>query len=151
MDKTSLPPVLAAEDEETDAFILRRAFEMASVPQTLVVVADGQEAVDYLGGNPPYADRVLHPLPGLLLLDLKMPRMNGFDVLAWLASRPDFKCLPTVVLSSSPDDADILRARQMGARDYFVKPNSLSDYVKIVQSLHARWLAGMPNPQPSCS
>jgi CheY-like chemotaxis protein len=77
----ALPLVLAAEDEETDAFILRLAFEKAEVANPLIVVPDGQVAVDYLRGAPPYQDRTVHPLPGLLTLDLKMPRMNGFDVL----------------------------------------------------------------------
>jgi CheY-like chemotaxis protein len=138
-------PVLVAEDEETDGFILRLGFERAGLPNPLLVVRDGQEALDYLIGNAPYADRSIHPLPALLLLDLKMPRMNGFEVLAWLATRPDFKDLPAVVLSSSSDDSDIQKARQMGARDYFVKPHSLSDLVKILQRLHTRWLPVMPN------
>lgn len=133
--------MLVAEDEETDALILRTAFKQAGIIHPLVVVTDGQEAVHYLCGNDPYGDRAAHPLPALLLLDLKMPQMSGFDVLAWLASRPDFKYLPAVVFSSSANDQDISKARQMGARDYFVKPNSISDYVKIAQIIHKRWLA----------
>lgn len=136
--KTNLAPVLAAEDEESDALILRLAFQRAGVPHPLVIVGDGQEAVDYLTGSPPYTDRTIHPLPGLLLLDLKMPRMNGFEVLAWMGPRPEFKDLPAIVLSSSANDADILMARQMGARDYVVKPHALPDYVKLIQGLLAR-------------
>jgi len=139
--KTECSPVLLAEDEETDALILRMAFEKAGIARTLVVVSDGQEAVDYLCGNGPYKDRSAHPLPALLVLDLKMPRMNGFDVLAWLASRPEFKDLPAVVLSSSADSHDLARARQLGACDYFVKPHAVSDYVKVAEMIHARWLA----------
>ena len=149
--KNENPPVLLAEDEETDAFILRMAFENAGIVHPLVVLRDGQEAVDYLCGNAPYTDRSVHPLPALLLLDLKMPRMDGFGVLAWLASRQDFKDLPAVVFSSSANDQDISKARQMGARDYFVKPHSLSDYAKIVQMIHSRWLtiaSHQPKPIP---
>jgi CheY-like chemotaxis protein len=83
----SFLPVLVAEDEESDAVILRLAFQKAHVPHPLVIVHDGQEAVDYLLGKGHYADRILHPIPALILLDLKMPRMSGFDVLAWLQTQ----------------------------------------------------------------
>ena len=102
-----LRPVLAAEDEESDAMILRLAFQRAQLPCPLVIVRDGQEVVDYLIGNGVYADRRIHPLPASIVLDLKMPRMDGFDVLTWLAMQPDFREIPTVVLSSSPDPSDI--------------------------------------------
>jgi CheY-like chemotaxis protein len=133
-------PVLVAEDEVSDAIILRLAFQRADVPHPLVIVGDGQEAVDYLAGNGHYPDRAIHPLPALILLDLKMPRMNGLDVLAWLAARPDFKSSPTVVLSSSAAESDMQKARQLGARDYLIKPHGLTDLVKIVKQLYTRWL-----------
>jgi CheY-like chemotaxis protein len=144
--KTKLPPVLAAEDEESDRFILQFAFEKSKLTNPLILVRDGQEAVDYLSGTGSFADRSIHPLPRLMILDLKMPRLNGFDVLAWLATRADFKEMPAVVLSSSSDDADIQRARQLGARDYFVKPHSLDELVKIIQGLHQRWLSAASDP-----
>ncbi len=137
---TNLPVVLAAEDQETDASLLRAAFERAGVRHPLFIVRDGQEAVEYLTGQPPFRDRTRFPMPVLLLLDLKMPRLNGFDVLAWLASHSDFQELPTIVLSSSWYDQDVLKARQLGARDYFIKPVQLSEYVKIIKGLKDRWL-----------
>ena len=85
---TARAPILSAEDELTDQLILQAAFKKTGLPNPLVFLQDGQEAVDYLAGRPPYADRGAHPLPGLLLLDLKMPRMDGFDVLTWLAGQP---------------------------------------------------------------
>ena len=133
-------PVLAAEDEESDAFILRLAFQKAGVSNPLVIVSDGHEAIDYLASHGRYSDRNAHPLPALLLLDLKMPRMSGFDVLRWLSMQPNFQHLPAIVLSSSSDESDLLRARQLGARDYFVKPLSLPDFVGIIKSLQSRWL-----------
>lgn len=136
--------VLAAEDEPTDGYILQLAFERAGLTNPLTLVSDGQAAVNYLTGTPPYDDRAVHPLPGLLILDLKMPRMNGFDVLAWLRAHPDFNALPAVVLSSSSDDEDIARARSLGARDYFVKPHSLDDLVAILHRLSAHWLTPSP-------
>jgi len=134
-------PILAAEDEASDRMILELAFERAKLPCPLVVVLDGQEAVDYLSGQGRYADRVAHPLPALVVLDLKMPIMNGFDVLAWLAEQPDFKEIPAVVLSSSADELDMKKARQLGAREYFVKPHSLDELIKMAHEMQARWLS----------
>jgi CheY-like chemotaxis protein len=136
----TLRPILAADDEEADRFILTLAFEKAKLPHPVVTVRDGKEVVDYLSGHAPFTDRAIHPLPALLLLDLKMPRMDGFEVLAWLGTQPDFKDLHVVVLSSSSDDSDIQKARQLGARDYFIKPHALSDWVKILESLQSRYL-----------
>ena len=133
--------ILVAEDEETDVFFLRHALSRAGLPHELVVAQDGQEAIDYLSGQAPYTDRARHPLPALLLLDLKMPRMTGFDVLAWLRRRPEFKQLPAVVLTSSPDEADRRRAEQLGAAQYLVKPQNVQDLLKLVQDLQAKWLA----------
>jgi CheY-like chemotaxis protein len=135
-------PILAAEDEETDALLLAMAFKKAGLPNALVIVRDGQEAVDYLAGQPPYADRSRHPLPGLLLLDLKMPRMNGFEVLEWLAARPDFKDLPVVVLSSSAYESDVAKALGMGAREYRVKPHDYKQLTGLLLEVMARWMAG---------
>ena len=137
---STLAPVLAAEDEETDAYILRYAFEQARLANPLTIVGDGQEVVNYLAGAAPYSDRTLHPLPVLVTLDLKMPRMNGFNVLVWLRDRPEFKDLPVVVISSSSDDADINEARDLGARDYFVKPHLLDDFIEIARTIQQRWL-----------
>jgi CheY-like chemotaxis protein len=136
--------VLVAEDEPTDALILRLAFEAAGLANPLTIVSDGRTAVDYLSGIPPYDDRTAHPLPALLVLDLKMPRMNGFDVLTWLRAHPDFNALPAVVLSSSSADEDIERARSLGARDYFVKPYSLDDLIAILHRLREQWLTRPP-------
>ena len=129
--------------------ILRMAFERAGVTNPLVVVRDGQEAVDYLSGAGDYSDRQRFPLPGLILLDLKMPRMDGLDVLAWLAGRPELKGLPAIVLSSSPDQSDIRRAKEAGALEYFVKPHSLRELVAILQTLHSRWLAELRGDKPN--
>ncbi len=141
-------PILVAEDEESDRFIIKLAFDSAKLLHPLVTVRDGKECVDYLSGLAPFADRALHPMPALLLLDLKMPRMDGFDVLTWLASRPELQDLPVFVLSSSSADSDIEKARRLGARDYFIKPHALSDLVKILQSLQSRWLLAAPVPAP---
>ncbi len=133
-------PILLAEDDENDALLMRVALQKAGVSRPLIVARDGQETVDYLEGRGPYADRGRFPLPALLLLDLKMPRMNGFDVLAWLQGRPEL-ALPVVVLSSSEVAADIEKARLLGADDYHVKPQEFADLLKIILELKGRWLA----------
>jgi CheY-like chemotaxis protein len=134
-------PILAAEDEHTDAVLLEMALRHAGVPNPLVLTHDGEAAVDYLRGAGLYGDRAAHPLPGLLLLDLKMPRMSGFDVLEWLSSRPELKYLPVVVLSSSSDARDLQKAKEMGAREYLVKPHDFHGLIQMVQGVAARWLA----------
>jgi CheY-like chemotaxis protein len=140
MPTNSLRPVLAAEDDESDAMLLRLAFKRAEIPHSLIIVPDGQEAIDYLSGNPPFADRLNSPLPALLLLDLKMPRLNGFDVLEWWRARDELRDLPVVVLSSSVHETDMDKARGMGAREYIIKPHGFSELTKLVQELCARWL-----------
>jgi CheY-like chemotaxis protein len=133
-------PILVADDEETDRLILKFACEISKLPHPIVMVRDGTDVVDYLSGHAPFTDRAIHPLPELLLLDLKMPRMDGFEVMTWLATRPDFKDLPVVVLSSSSADSDIQQARQLGARDYFTKPHAIADWVEMLQTLQSRYL-----------
>jgi CheY-like chemotaxis protein len=134
-------PILVAEDEESDVVLLRMALEKAGVPNPLITARDGQETIEYLSGEGQFSDRTTNPLPGLLILDLKMPRMTGFDVLCWLAANPAFKELPVVVLSSSSYEEDMTKARQLGAREYYVKPHSLKQLVEILRQLAERWLA----------
>lgn len=137
----SLRPVLAAEDDEGDATLLRLAFKRLKVSSPLVIVHDGQEAIDYLNGEGIYADRSKHPLPSVLLVDLKMPRLSGFDVLAWCGARPELRALPIVVMSSSSHETDMSKALRLGARDYVVKPHGFSQLTRLVQALGQRWFS----------
>src|SRR5882724_12803021 len=138
--------VLVAEDDPSDVFFLKRAFNLAGVPTTLYFVRDGQEAIDYLEGENGYADRETHPLPDLVLLDLKMPRMNGFDVLEWLRKQPGLKRLLVTVLTSSDQPQDINRAYDLGANSYLLKPNSTNDLAEVVKRLQRYWLELNRNP-----
>jgi CheY-like chemotaxis protein len=131
--------VLVADDDENDFIILRRAFQKAGLAHRLVHVLDGEAAIDYLSGKSPFEDRVLYPAPSLLLLDLKMPRVNGFDVLAWLQGRSDLDALNVVVLSASQLEADRNQATQLGADDYCTKPHDFDELVKLARDLDARW------------
>jgi CheY-like chemotaxis protein len=131
--------VLVADDDENDFIILRRAFQKAGLTHRLIHVQDGEAAIDYLSGNAPYVDRVLYPAPNLLLLDLKMPRVNGFDVLAWLQSRKDLDALNVIVLSASQLEADKNQAAQLGADDYRTKPHDFDELVQMARELDERW------------
>ena len=144
MEKTAT--ILLAEDDENDVFLVRRALQKAGLGHLLMHVANGEEAISYLSGKEPYADRSKNPLPGLLLLDLKMPVATGFDVLAWLRTRSDFKQLPVIILSGSDRDSDKQEASKAGAADYQVKPIAFDELVKIMQALDARWLAQAGKP-----
>jgi len=140
MSTNALRPILAAEDDEGDAMLLRLAFRRAEIAHPLIVVHDGQEAIDYLASKPPYADRVIYPLPALLLLDLNMPRLNGFEVLAWRSGRAELCDLPVVVFSSLSHKTDMDKARSLGAREYIVKPHGFTQLTKLMHELCARWL-----------
>jgi len=134
------PVILVAEDDPNDVFFLRRAFQKAAIKCHILDVSNGQEAIFYLQGMAPYSNRVDYPLPQLLVLDLKMPLMNGFDVLEWLRGQPGLAQLPALVLSSSGQDEDISRARGLGARDYLVKPTDLAQLSELAREIATKWL-----------
>jgi CheY-like chemotaxis protein len=130
----SQPVILLAEDDDNDIFFMRRALQKAEINCPLHVVRNGQETLDYLGGAGPFADRERYPLPAILFLDLKMPFVDGFDVLAWVRSQSPLKDLPVVVLTSSSEDRDRRRASELGAKAYCVKPPA-SEMVKEMMRL----------------
>ncbi len=137
------PPILLAEDDEDDILFIRRAYEKTQLPHELIVTNDGYQVVDYLQGQPPYTDRKRYPLPALLLLDIKMRLMDGFEVLSWLKTHRQLNGLPAVVLSSSTAVSDIKRARELGARDYLIKPSDPKKLVPMLQGLK-HWLNRKP-------
>jgi CheY-like chemotaxis protein len=128
-------PVLYAEDEENDVFLMQRAFKKAGVTNPLRTVADGAQAIRYLQGDGEYADRARHPLPCLLLLDLNLPRKTGLEVLKWTRAQPAFRTLPIIFLTSSNQDRDIGSAYQLGANGYLVKPAGPERLLELVVSL----------------
>ena len=136
--------ILLAEDQPDDVFLMRLALQKAAILSPLFVARDGQEAIEYLSGEGAYANRLNYPLPHLLLLDLKMPRRSGFDVLEWLQAHPELKELPVIVLSSSNLEEDICKAKKLGAADFKVKPSDLGDLITLVREIHTRWLNGTP-------
>ncbi len=132
--------VLYAEDEEDDALLLKLAFEKVGLTQALLVVDDGEAAIEYLSGTGQFADRSQFPLPSLVLLDLNIPRVSGLQVLQWIRERPQFSSLPVVIYTSSEQPRDITEARQLGANDYIVKPSLMKNICDRVREVKARWL-----------
>ena len=137
MGLRGIPAVLLAEDSENDVLMFRRAARRAKFSQPLHVVTNGEEVVAYLKGEGRFSDRAQYPLPGLVLLDLKMPRMNGFEVLQWVRQQPQFTALQIVVLSSSDEIRDINRAYQLGANSFLVKPLSFDEFVGMLEALRS--------------
>ena len=131
--------ILLAEDDRNDILLISRAFQKAGLGNVLKTVTDGDQAIEYLRGTNEYADRSRFPLPFLLLLDLKMPGTDGFEVLQWLRSQPDFKRLLVVVLTSSNLQADVDRAYDLGANSYLVKPVEFNQMVNMIQRFEAYW------------
>ena len=131
-------PVLLVEDDANDVALTQRAFRKGGIPHPLTVVGDGEEAIAYLAGQGRYAERAL---PGLVLLDLKLPRKSGLEVLAWIRSQPGLRRLPVVVLTSSKESADVNRAYDHGVNSYLVKPVDFDDLLAMVRSVSSYWLA----------
>jgi CheY-like chemotaxis protein len=134
------PVILLVEDEPNDALLAKRALEKSGVLCRVMHVIDGEQAIKYLGGQPPYDDRGQYPAPILVLLDLKMPKVTGFDVLSWLHTRPELVSLPVVVLTGSIHERDRADAQKLGAVGYEIKPVDFSALLGIVQGIGTRWL-----------
>lgn len=131
--------ILLAEDDPNDTLLIKRAFQKAGFGSLLKTVTSGKQAIDYVAGVGEYADRGRFPLPFLLLLDLKMPGTNGFEVLTWIRSQPDLKRLLVVVLTSSNLQTDVDRAYELGANSYLVKPIEFGQMVNMIQRFEAYW------------
>ncbi|HYG78714.1 MAG TPA: response regulator [Planctomycetota bacterium] len=140
MNSSESHTVLLVEDEPHDILLTRRAFKKAGIHCDLRVVTNGDEAVDYLGGTGNFADRTKFPLPALVLLDLKLPRRCGLDVLEWVRSRDILRRMPVVILTSSRESEDLSRAYDLGANSYLLKPVSFDDLTRMLTTVNLYWL-----------
>lgn len=141
--------ILMADDSEENRFFVQRALEQSGVGRFFFGVNDGQEAINYLCLEGACTSRELYPFPNVLLLDLKMPRLSGFDVLKWLQTHPHCKVIPTIVYSSSAEDSDVHHAYALGANAYMVKPTSSDELVNQMQTLYKYWVqCQTPSPPP---
>src|SRR5690242_13914242 len=125
-------PILLVEDEANDVWLMQRAFERAKIEQPLLVAENGDEAIELL--------RSLTRAPCLLVTDIKMPKADGFDLLRWLQTQPQFNRMPKIVISSSVLEEDLAKSLQHGATAYFVKPSKHSDLLELVQKWKEMYL-----------
>jgi len=139
--------LMVVEDDTGEVLLIQRAFEKARVVSPVQIISDGEEAVAYLSGQGKYADRQVYPLPSLLILDLKLPRRSGFEVLQWLRAQPGLKRLPVVVLTASALISDINRAYDLGVNSYLVKPVRLEELKSMVELVYLYWLGFNYKPE----
>jgi CheY-like chemotaxis protein len=137
--------IMLAEDDENDVFFFQRAARDAGITHPILVAHDGQEAIDFLSGAAPSQ----FPKVCLLILDLKMPRKTGLDVLEWLSKSPRMRTLPVIILSSSAQPEDIDRAYLLGANAFVVKPSSVETRADLMQMIKGFWLR-FNNPPSTC-
>jgi CheY-like chemotaxis protein len=138
--------ILVADDDSNDIYLLKRAFLKAGIDVRMEFVQDGEQAIRFLKSR---TREQQAPIPELLLLDLKMPRVNGFEVLEWVRRQPGLKRLLVIVLTSSDEPRDINRAYDLGANSYLVKPCGIEHLMGIAQHLYYYWMN--LNRQPDCA
>jgi len=141
--------ILLAEDLSDDVLLIRRALDNAGVKNPFHVVRDGEEALDYLNGVGKYSNRDEYPLPDILLLDLKMPKMDGFEVLEKIRSSETFGSLRIIVLTSSTQIKDVNRAYELGANSFLVKPLEFDNFKALMRTLACFWLRTSRAPEIS--
>jgi CheY-like chemotaxis protein len=132
--------ILLADDDPNDVHIVKAAFTRAGYDFPFHVVPNGEQAIAYLKGEGKYANRKKSPMPSLLLLDIKMPSIDGFEVLRWIRSRPEWRVLPVIVLTNSYYGPDVNHAYDLGANSFLTKPGDFDQYVCAVKQVAHFWL-----------
>ena len=127
------------EDDDNDAVLIQRAFQLSDSPADIQFASDGEAALNYLNHTAPFEDRQKYPTPELILLDLKLRRKSGFEVLARIRDEHQLRRIPIVILTSSDVPTDIERAYELGANSYIVKPVGFTSLVKVVEGLSYYW------------
>ena len=140
-------PILLVEDDYNDVLLIQRAFRKANIKPSVSNVSDGDEVLLYLQGEGKYADRSQYPVPLLILLDLKLPRRSGLEVLAWIRQQPELRRLLVIVLTSSQEDSDLTQAYDLGANSYLVKPIDFQEFVRLVELIDDYWFKTNQVPQ----
>lgn len=140
-------PILLVEDNEDDVFFLQRAMKSAGLNYPIVVATDGQQAIDYLSGAKEFSDRAKFPVPELVLLDIKLPKVHGLDVLKWIRSESSLQTLVVVMLTTSHLEVDVDRAYRLGANSFLVKTSASEKLERMLRSIHDYWLQ-LNHPPP---
>jgi CheY-like chemotaxis protein len=141
--------ILLVEDLEDDIILIRKAFAKANLSNPLHAVKGGEQAIAYLRGEIPFTNRKEYPLPDLILLDLKMPGIDGFETLRWIRSQPDLRGIPVIVLTTSEDLRDVNKAYAAGANSFLLKPFDFNNSVELARLLHDYWLKFSRLPENS--
>lgn len=131
--------VLIAEDNPEDAMLMRKAIAKAGIRAQVRVLTDGEQVLLYLEGRGAYANHEANPMPSLVILDLKMPRKSGFEVLEWLQEHQEYSVVPTIVMSASGIENDVRKAYHLGANTFFVKPTTFDQLVATMKSVAEYW------------
>lgn len=132
--------ILLVDDNEHDVFLTQRALNKSNIANEVVVASNGQEALDYLFGNGQYSGRDIHKMPVVVLLDIKMPLIDGFEVLKRIRANPQTRSLPVVILTASKEDIDIVKSYSEGCNAYVTKPVDFNQFAEAVKQLGLFWL-----------
>jgi two-component system, response regulator len=132
--------ILLVEDNAIDARITLKAFEAAEMKNKVFIAEDGQMGLDWIYGRGKYSDRDLYPLPDLILLDINLPKVNGFDVLVNLKNNNDYKQIPVIMLTASELEVDMVKSYRSGAASYINKPVNPEDFLKAVEKFNHYWI-----------
>ena len=133
--------ILLVEDNRMDVELTLDAFKEARLLNTIYISPNGQDALDYLFGRGKYADRNTYPMPNLVLLDLKLPGVDGFEVLRQVKSAPILKRLPVIILTSSKEEGDRALTYDIGANSYIVKPVSFNGFLDVIKQIEGYWIS----------
>lgn len=139
MGETRLKPILVVDDDPIDREMIELAFKRASVESPVVTVGDGQEALDYLQAKGRFRERHPEDLPAVIVLDLDMPRMDGFEFLRRVKLTPDLAAIPVVVLTTSEFDKDLSQSYALGAKSCITKPGDFERLVEVARAVHEYW------------
>jgi CheY-like chemotaxis protein len=139
---------LIAEDDQDTQVLIQRAYKQADLAVPVYFVNDGEQTIEYLTGRGKYADRARYPLPAILLLDLKMPFKDGFDVLRWIRAHSDFRKLVVIMFSGSSLERDVEQAFDLGVNSFVMKPVSFSELLQVIMAIHHYWFGCNHFPQP---
>ena len=137
---TATGTVLYVEDDPSHAYMMQKAFIRAGLTDSFQTTPDAPAAVSYLEGSRTFCDRTKYPLPKVVIVDLKLPQMDGLELLGWIRTQPKLRDLPVVVFSVSQDESDQKTAKALRADDYWVKPQSADEFPRFVEQVKRRWL-----------
>ena len=147
-EQKRIVPILVADDDPDDRMLAKEAFEESRLHNPVHFFEDGADLMDYLKRRGDYADRPVHPKPGLILLDLNMPKLSGREALEQIKSDPELGTCPIVILTTSKQEEDLLRSYQLGANSYITKPVSFEELTRVVREVGHHWIEIVELPPP---